>query len=282
MKIFLQEGKSYLEFNKNYCPVDSTSVLSMSKILERVSEGRINILSSIRSTNQYIIDNLQYIRSGDVFVSEHQTQGRGRRGKIWISSNGKSICLSIYWKLFYKPPITIEFSLMISCIVSRVLRSLGIPRIQIKWPNDLYVDGKKLAGVLVEIITNNSKVAHLVIGIGINTSICTYDKLKYLVAKNWTDLKSIGINVDSNLLVVNLVNTLRYQLKLFEKNKCMSFIYYYKIVDYLYNKPVELFIDDHIDYGIASGINPYGALSILNKLGTTRYYTGNNVSVRLV
>lgn len=191
-----------------------STILNEFAILQKIPEGRVIVLHTIPSTNQYLIDNFQYIKSGDVVVTENQTQGRGRKGRIWITPAGQSICLSIYWKLCQKllNLNTIELSVIISFVLATVLKKLGTPHIQIKYPNDIYVYNKKLAGILVEVINQNRYFSHLIIGIGINISICFDTKLKIKISNNWIDLNHIGIFPDRNFLVAILVKKLRLVL----------------------------------------------------------------------
>lgn len=213
-----------------YVPV----LLNKSKILTQLFEGGIVVLNEVDSTNQYIMDNIKYLRAGDVCVAEYQTSGRGRGSKIWISPFGKNICLSMYWRLNYTPPTIMELSLMVSIIVARTLQNLGVSHIKIKWPNDLYINGKKLAGILIEIITRKNYITHVIIGIGINLSMYTFKKLAINVSNSWISLEDIGIVIDRNILVATLINVLRKKLKYFECYGFKSFIFYWKDFNYLY------------------------------------------------
>lgn len=211
-----------LQFNKS----DLSSVLNESIILQQLPEGRVIVFDTIPSTNQYLIDNIEYIKSGDAIVTENQTQGRGRCGKIWITPKGQSICLSIYWKLYKRSFNIMVLSIIISVIVSMVLKNFGVAQIKIKWPNDLYVHNRKLAGILVEILTQNNYVSHLIIGIGINISISVCTKLEIQISENWIDLNYLGIFPNRNILVAVLVKTLRKILSQFEYNQDLLLIDY--------------------------------------------------------
>lgn len=201
--------------------------LNESKILKLLKQRRVTVLNTIRSTNQYIIDNLQYMQVGDVFVTDHQTHGRGRYGKVWITPHAQGLALSMYWKTSQKLLITTELSVIISFVVAKVLRKFGVSQVKVKWPNDLYVYDRKLAGILVEIITKNNLDFHLIIGIGINLSISTGIKSAMLINLNWIDLKKLGICFDFNILVVSLVEELRLAMKKFECNRYILFNTYF-------------------------------------------------------
>lgn len=256
--------------------------LNASKIATQLFKGRVIVLNTVDSTNQYIMDNIQYVQSGDVVVAEYQTLGRGRFGKIWVSPFGKNICLSIYWKFNSTPPTMLAFSLMISMVVAKTLQNLGVSHVKIKWPNDLYIHGKKLAGVLVDIITRKNCITHIIIGIGINLSMCIHKRLKSRVSNNWISLEDIGIFLDRNILIAKLVNMLHQKLKDFEFYGLTPFIVYWKNFDYLYKKSVMLFTEDrHIKIkGIANGIDVQGAL-LVDQSSIMHCYSDNNISISI-
>lgn len=214
--------------DKNIYSDNFYCLLNKSKIYARLFEGRVFILNKVDSTNQYIIDNIKYVKSGDVFVAEYQTSGRGRSGKIWFAPFGKNVCLSIYWKFNYiLLPTIMEFSVMVGIFVAKILQNLGISCVRIKWPNDLYINKRKLAGVLVETITRkNYNAVHVIIGIGINLSSYTREKLDVNISSNWISLEDIGVVLDRNMLIPMLVNMLRQRLKYFEYYGFESFLSY--------------------------------------------------------
>lgn len=201
-------------------------LLNRDKISTQLLDSRIVVLNTVNSTNQYIMDNIKYVRSGDACVAEYQTSGRGRFGKIWVSPFGKNVCLSIYWKFYKIPSTIIEFSLMISIIVAKILKNLGVSHIKIKWPNDLYVNEKKIAGILIEIITRKNHITHVIIGIGINVYMFTCAKLVTKIKNHWISLEGIGIILDRNILIATLINILRQKLKDFECYGFKPFMYY--------------------------------------------------------
>jgi len=104
--------------------------------------------------------------SGRVFAALRQTAGRGRRGRSWFSSADDSLTFSLLWR---PPPDTAltGLSLAVGVALARVLEELGLPGIALKWPNDLLLYGRKLAGVLIELAPGVRRQA-VVIGVGIN------------------------------------------------------------------------------------------------------------------
>lgn len=103
-----------------------------------------------------------------VLVCERQTHGRGRRGREWLSWGEASLTFSIRWQFRAGAPVPAGLSLVAGLALARTIEGLGAERIQLKWPNDVLFDGRKLAGILVELTQGRDRGAAAVIGVGIN------------------------------------------------------------------------------------------------------------------
>ncbi|NIW23472.1 MAG: biotin--[acetyl-CoA-carboxylase] ligase [Gammaproteobacteria bacterium] len=129
------------------------------------------MLEEIDSTNSFLLSGpkpaLGYFR---VCLAEYQSGGRGRRGRTWLAPFGRGLCLSVGWQFASQPQDLAALALAAGVAARRALVTLtGLP-IQIKWPNDLFVDGKKLGGILVELAAEGHGPCHAVVGVGINVS----------------------------------------------------------------------------------------------------------------
>ena len=125
----------------------------------------------IDSTNQYLLERVNTLSSGESCLAECQTAGRGRRGKPWVSPFGCQLILSMYWRLEQGMAAAMGLSLAVGVAVVEALESLGYPGVALKWPNDLYYQGRKLAGILVEMSGSAGASCHLVIGVGLNLAM---------------------------------------------------------------------------------------------------------------
>ena len=105
---------------------------------------------------------------GVVVVAQDQTAGRGRRGRVWTSSSGKSVCFSVILKPAWKDSDVNWLGVLGGVAAADALRSLGLSGVTVKWPNDVLVNGRKIAGVLVEPRLSKNELAFAVLGIGIN------------------------------------------------------------------------------------------------------------------
>ena len=105
-----------------------------------------------------------------VVVSEQQTSGRGRRGKVWHSPAGKNIYCSIGLSIDIEARYLVLISLQTGVSIVEVLRQNGFETVYLKWPNDVICDGKKLGGILIETRVLDSGQFYLVIGFGLNVN----------------------------------------------------------------------------------------------------------------
>ncbi len=107
---------------------------------------------------------------GTVVVAESQTRGRGRRGRSWFSPSGEGIYTSIILRPSISPNEAPKLTLMASVAVAEALLSMTSLDINIKWPNDILVKGRKIAGILTEISMEMDRIDYIVIGVGINVN----------------------------------------------------------------------------------------------------------------
>lgn len=248
-----------------YYPKQNNAPLEVLSMLE--------VLSIVDSTNQYLLDKLGELASGHACVAEYQQLGRGRRGRQWFSPFGSNLYLSMYWRLEQGPTAAIGLSLVIGIVIADTLRELSGQDIKVKWPNDLYLHDKKLAGILVEIAGKAGDIAHIIMGMGINLSM--HNPSQTIVNQAWSNLG----NIDRNLLTAKLLYTLRETLIVFEQKGLSAFIHRWNALDNFSNRPVKLIIGDNIIKGIAKGINEQGAL-LLEQDGKITPYIGGEISLR--
>lgn len=103
-----------------------------------------------------------------VVAADRQTAGRGRRGRVWQSWPGAGLTFSVLWRFAPGAPVPPGLSLVVGLAVARTLEELGVEGVQLKWPNDVLVNGHKIAGVLIELVSGRGQPLAAVIGVGIN------------------------------------------------------------------------------------------------------------------
>ena len=167
----------------------------------------------VTSTNDTAINLIknQQKEAGWVFATT-QTQGRGTHGNKWISETG-NLFGSIFFPLNKNYPSFSEFSIINPVIVHEIIKKFcGEKKISFKWPNDIFVNGKKICGILQEVITYDSK-KFLIIGMGINIISNPDIKTKYQATNILFETKKkITINEIVDLLIKSYENFF-YNLK---------------------------------------------------------------------
>jgi len=129
----------------------------------------VEILDACPSTNGVLMERARGgAREGLVLACEHQTAGRGRRGKRWESGIGTDLTFSVLWRFEQGAGALSGLSLAVGVALVRALDRLGHPGVQLKWPNDLILRGCKLGGILVEVSGHHTGPSAVVVGIGLN------------------------------------------------------------------------------------------------------------------
>ena len=133
------------------------------------SHVRLEVVDEIDSTSTRLLERAaEGAGSGTCIVAEWQSAGRGRRGRSWVSSLGGSLTFSMLWRFDRGAGHLGGLSLAAGVAVARALRDAGVARVQVKWPNDVVVDFRKLAGILIETSGEMQGPTIAVIGIGVN------------------------------------------------------------------------------------------------------------------
>jgi len=262
---------------KGYSLPEPIQLLSQTRISEQVKEGSVAVLPVIDSTNQYLLDRIAELASGDACVAEYQQAGRGRRGRKWFSPFGANLYLSMYWRLEQGPAAAVGLSLVIGMVMAEVLRELGAENVRVKWPNDLYLNDRKLAGILVELTGKTGDAAQIVIGAGINLAMRNVEDS--VINQGWINLQDAGITLDRNTLAARLITELRSALALFEEEGLAPWLPRWDRLDNFINRPVKLIIGEREIVGISRGIDVQGAL-LLEQDGVIKSWMGGEISLR--
>lgn len=262
---------------KGYSLPEPIQLLDEEQIARQIEHGRVTVLPVIDSTNQYLLDRLSELQSGDACVAEYQQAGRGRRGRKWFSPFGSNLYLSMYWRLEQGPAAAIGLSLVIGIVIAEVLQSLGADKVRVKWPNDLYLQDRKLSGILVELTGKTGDAAQIVSGAGINLMMRRVES--DVVNQGWISLQEAGISIDRNTLAACLIKELRAGFKLFENEGLAPYLTRWEKLDNFINRPVKLIIGDKEIFGISRGIDAQGAL-LLEQDGVVKPWIGGEISLR--
>ena len=262
---------------KGYSLPDPIQLLNEELIKSQIETGSVAVLPVIDSTNQYLLDRIEKLQSGDACIAEYQQAGRGRRGRQWFSPFGANLYLSMFWRLEQGPAAAVGLSLVIGIVMAEVLRELGAENVRVKWPNDLYLNDRKLAGILVELTGKTGDAAQIVIGAGINLAM--RNVATDVINQSWINLQEAGINIDRNALAIKIIKELRKALYLFEDEGLIPFLPRWELLDNFINRQVRLIIGDKEIHGISRGINEQGGL-LLEQDGVIKPWVGGEISLR--
>jgi BirA family biotin operon repressor/biotin-[acetyl-CoA-carboxylase] ligase len=238
----------------------------------------LEIHSLIDSTNSYLLTKVpKGLEAGHCCIAEYQSAGRGRRGKKWYSPYGSHLYLSYYWPLDQGMVAAMGVSLVVGLAITDCLQEYGI-NAQLKWPNDIYVDSKKIAGVLVELEGQSYGVSHAVIGIGLNVNMPK--EVGNEIDQPWTDIKrNTSIPLDRNLLVAKLITSITKRLIQHKQVGFKAMLVEWHEKDFFLSKPIAITAGDTVKVGICRGVNEQGAL-LLEINGKIEQVFGGEISVR--
>lgn len=168
-------------------------------------------LSAIDSTNSYLkqLAKETQLQDETVVHANNQLSGRGQMGNGWLSRQGQSLTFSVF-KAFEKLQIEQQFmiSMTVSLAIIEALKSLGIPKMAIKWPNDILSANKKIGGVLIENVLEDSFVKYSIIGIGLNVNETDFPNLPQASSLKLETGKNFQLEEVLDRLVKSVFNNL--------------------------------------------------------------------------
>jgi len=273
----------YRVTGKGYRIADPLTLLNKSLIEELLSVSftaeTIEVHSFIDSTNDYLMRNIRkHPIQGQVCVAEHQSAGRGRRGRQWVSPYGSHVYMSMYWYLEQGMSAAMGLSVVAALAVSDAIKALYQIDVELKWPNDIYIKGTKLAGILIDLEGQALEPCHCVIGLGINVNMPCHSAES--IDQPWTDLQShFSQQIDRNVLVAKLIDCLTRRLVEHSEQGISNMLNDWQGADIYLNKAVRLITGEKETLGVCRGINNQGAL-LLEIDGVVKPIYGGEVSLR--
>lgn len=248
------------------------------EILQNSLANRVELIPIIDSTNQYLLDRVDSLESGSVCLAEYQAKGRGRRGREWVSPFGSNLYLSMFWRLDAGMAAAMGLSLVVGVAIVEALEEMGLTGVKLKWPNDLYYQDKKLAGILVEMSGQAGAAANLVIGMGLNLMM---PETTEGITQPWASLDEVADSqqIDRNQLAISMISTLHNALDDYEQFGMTGFVERWNRLDNFINRPVKLLMGPREISGIARGINEQGAVLLETENGLETFI-GGEISLR--
>ena len=271
---------------KGYRIVGGVDLLQEAQIRQGLGERASGLLTALRviesvdSTNAEALRNLdQAGASGAVFTAEQQTAGRGRRGRHWVSPFARNIYLSLVWEFNQGAAALEGLSLAVGVAVARALSDCGLPPVQLKWPNDVLHDGRKLGGVLLEMAGDVAGPCQVVAGVGLNVAMPSSAAEE--IDQPWTDVRTMAGSTppDRNRLIAALLDQLLPLMADFEQEGFAAFHDQWQALDAFADASVVLEAGGRRTAGIARGVDERGALQLETGAGIQSVF-GGELSLR--
>ncbi len=214
---------------------------------------------SIDSTNAEASRRASRGEQSCLVIAEHQAQGRGRRGRQWVSPFGRNIYMSLLWPFQTGVAALEGLSLVCALVVVRALHRMGVDGFEVKWPNDILFRQRKLAGILLEISGDVSGPCRVVIGIGVNAQMPAAAGAS--IDQPYSDLAAATDHViDRNRLAAALISELTQALARFQREGFAPFRDEWMQLDAYAGQSVEIRAGNHSRVGIAAGVDAAGCL----------------------
>jgi BirA family biotin operon repressor/biotin-[acetyl-CoA-carboxylase] ligase len=271
-------GKGYM-LAFPYAPLDARSIRAQLDSATDRRLGQLEIRWQVTSTNDQLLrDANTGAPDVSVCLAEWQSAGRGRRGRAWIAPIGASICFSLLKRFDVGVAALSGLSLVAGIALANALSDCGVTGFGLKWPNDVVVAGRKLAGILVEAGGEFLGPSHAVIGIGVNCRL----PVGLETGQPTTDLARtcVGAPPSRDRLVARLITHLVTDLDRFAVDGFAPFAAQFAPWDALAGDAVRVHTPVGVRDGIADGVDSRGALRVRHG-ETLALYDSAEISVRV-
>lgn len=259
-------------------PLDRKRIL---RHLDGTVPRQIEILEEVDSTNRHLLARALALPdpSGSVCLAEVQPQGRGRRGRGWVTTPYQNLMLSMAWRFAGGPAMVSGLSLAAGVAIVRALERYGLRDAGLKWPNDVLWNERKLAGLLVDVNGEASGPCTVVLGVGINCRIAASDARR--IDQPWVDLHTVMNAVpDRNRLAAFVIEALQQMFMRFAAAGLEAFRDEWERRHLHTGRPVRLQQGETFVEGTVEGIDENGALRVRDARGKTQIFHSGEVSLR--
>ena len=283
IRILRSQGYNIESVNKKgyrlvYEPTDLLNPQNIYRNLKTKFIGK-NVLhfETIDSTNDYAKKIGNELRDGSVIISEEQTKGKGRLGRVWESKAGEGIWMSIILKPNIIPNKAPFITLIAGASIVKALNILGVDA-KIKWPNDITINNKKLSGILTELSAEIERVNYIVVGIGMNVKDTDFEEE---LQDKATSLYKENYNVSRVDIVKEILCQFeKLYLDYIEKDDKKEVLDICRQYSAIINKEIYVIKNDQKELVDCIGINEEGNLIIKNKDGKLEEIMSGEVSIR--
>jgi BirA family transcriptional regulator, biotin operon repressor / biotin---[acetyl-CoA-carboxylase] ligase len=229
------------------------------------------VFGDIASTNAALRDLADAgAQEGTVVLSESQRAGRGRLDVPWFSPPGVNLYMSVLLRPAISPAAVPIFSFLASLALTEAIWALGVPA-GVKWPNDVVIAARKVAGARLDVGITGDQVAYVVLGVGINVNVLHADLeagLGLTAAADATSLReALGRPIDRNALAASVLNQLEKWLGLYRSAGPVAIAGAWRTRDVLAGRRVSVQSGDRSFTGYVAGIDANGFLLVDDDAG---------------
>lgn len=258
-------------------PLERQALLAELTAESRPLLAGLELLHEVDSTNSHLMQAAASYPSASACLAEYQSAGRGRRGRRWLSPYGSNLYLSLLWRFQDGTSRLAGLSLAVAVALMRMLVEAGLQEVGIKWPNDILLQGKKLAGTLLDVAGEANGPCYVVIGIGINGRMSAQQAAE--IDQPWSDLWRSGIDYRRNRLAGRLLHHLLLSLESYQQAGLEAFRREWQQWDLTHDREVAIHQGERVVTGIARGIDEAGLLRVEHQ-GAVHHYASGEVSLR--
>ncbi len=239
--------------------------------------SKVVYLEKVLSTNSYLKEGDHFDKT--LVYTFDQTNGRGRENRKWLNFKGRNLALSVLFRPNKKVLNFLWYIAINSLALVDLLERYGLKGSYIKWPNDIYIDDKKIAGVLAESVWKGDVIDKIIVGIGVNINSSLGDIME--VDKKATSLliesnKMVDINEFTNRYILNLE---RY-FKIFYNDDGVERIKEkWLLKNNIIGKKVKWIFDGSESIGVASGLDEDGFLLLKNGNEVIKIISGDIILI---
>lgn len=240
--------------------VSEEKLISLTRFLK--TDFSYVVKEAVPSTNTFALNHFSSLKEGSVILTHHQTKGKGRLGRQWSSAIGKSVALSIVLSPSINPRSLPLITQLTAAALCKSLKKYGDAKI--KWPNDILLNGKKTAGILIESQFQGNQFQGLVIGVGINSNLDSEDFDEALLQKASSIKMETHRVVDPNELIADFLTRFdHYYCEWLETHNSLPFISVCKKESVLLGKEITVFSPNQPSrQAIVKNINEQGELMV--------------------
>lgn len=244
------------------------------------SHYHLRVIDATDSTNSLLMQAAEAgAPDGSVVCAEYQFAGRGRRGRHWHSVLGGSLTFSVLWRFEEGIAALVGLSLAVGVAMARALNQTSRYPVKLKWPNDVLVDYRKLAGILVEIQGDIQGPSFAVVGIGLNVRLPSAQR--ETIDQAVVDLAEMQVHIDRNILLATCLRELQAVMDVMRREGFAALRSEWESHHAHAGQAVTLVLpNQHSVAGVARGVDDSGAFLLQTDNGACTAYNGGDIRLR--